>query len=109
MNISYRSVDLVFKKTGRRLQKVYILRIYSIRQYFDKIRAVSLGYPMGMFGVSFGAISSLDRERVYETSCCYGYMVRRRREKLQKMSWIVAQYYKEMTMIVVWWDKNVLD
>jgi hypothetical protein len=33
-------------------------------------------------------------------------MVRRRREKLQKMSWIVAQYYKEMTLIVAWWDKE---
>ena len=82
----------------RRHQKVYILRIYSIRQYFDKIRAVSLGYPMGMFGVSFGAISCLDRERVHESSCCYGCMVWRRREKLQKM-----------TMIGVWWDKIVLD
>ena len=75
---------------------------------------------MGMFGVSFGAISCLDRERVYESSCCYGYMDRRRREKLQKISQIVAQYYKEMTLIVaqyykemtligVWWDKIVLD
>ena len=104
----------------RRHQKVYILRIYSIRHYFCKNRAVSLGYPMGMFGVSFGAISCLDRERVHESSCCYGYMDRRRREKLQKISQIVAQYYKEMTRIVaqyykeralirVWWDKIVLD
>ena len=62
MNISYRSVDLVFiQKRERRPQKVYILRIYSKRQYFCKSRAVSLGYPMGIFGVSFGAISSLDR------------------------------------------------
>ena len=113
-------MKILFKKTERRLQKVYILRIYSIRQYFDKIRALSLWYPMGMFGVSFGAISCLDRERVHESSCCYGYMVRRRREKLQKMSLIVAQYYKEMTLIVAqyyigmtrivaWWDKIVLD
>lgn len=47
-------------------------------------------------------------------------MIRRWREELQKMSWIVAQYYKEMTLIVaqyykervligVWWDKIVLD
>ena len=99
-------MKILFKKTGRWHQKVYILRIYSIRQYFDKIRAVSLGYPMGMFGVSFGAISCLDRERVYESSCCYGYMVRRRREKLQKMSLIVAQYNKEMTLIGVWWGKE---
>ena len=62
-------MKILFKKGERRHQKVYILRIYSKRQYLDKIRAVSLGYPMGMFGVSFGAISSLDRERVYEGSC----------------------------------------
>ena len=62
-------MKILFKKRERRHQKVYILRIYSIRQYFDKIRAVSLGYPMGMFGVSFGAISCLDREGVYESSC----------------------------------------
>ena len=54
-------MKILFKKRERRHQKVYILCIYSIRQYFDKIRAVSLGYPMGMFGVSFGAISCLDR------------------------------------------------
>jgi len=90
----------------RRPQKVYILRIYSKRHDFCKNRAVSLGYPMGMFGVSFGAISSLDRERVYESSCCYGYMIRRRREKLQKMTLIVAWWDKEMTMIGVWWDKE---
>ena len=57
-----------------------------------------MGYPMGMFGVSFGAISCLDRERMHESSCCYGCMVRRWREKFQKM-----------TMIGVWWDKIVLD
>ena len=64
---------------------------------------------MGMFGVSFGAISCLDRERVHESSCCYGCMIRRWREELQKMSWIVAQYYKERALIRVWWDKIVLD
>ena len=111
---------LYSKKKERGHQKVYIRSIYSKRQYFCKNRAVSLGYPMGMFGVSFGAISCLDRERVYETSCCYGYMVRRWREKLPKMSlivaWcdkeralIVAQYYKERAPIGVWWDKIVLD
>ena len=113
-------MKILFKKRERRHQKVYILCIYSIRRYFCKIGAVSFGYPMGMFGVSFGAISCLDRERVYVSSCCYGYMDRRRREKLQKISQIVAQYYKEMTRIVaqyykeralirVWWDKIVLD
>ena len=86
------------KKRERRHQKVYIRSIYSIRHYFCKNRVVSLGCPMGMFGVSFGAISCLDRKRVYESSCCYGYVVRRRREKLQKM-----------TMIGVWCDKIVLD
>ena len=113
-------MKILFKKRERRHQKVYILRIYSIRHYFCKIRAVSLGYPMGMFGVSFGAISCLDRERMHESSCCYGCMSRRWREKLQKMTLIDAQYYKEMTLIVaqyykgitligVWWDKIVLD
>lgn len=91
-------MKILFKKRERRPQKVYIHSIYSIRHYFCKNRAVSLGYPMGMLGVSFGAISCLDRKRVYESSCCYGYVVRRRREKLQKM-----------TMIGVWCDKIVLD
>ena len=48
-------------------QKVYILRIYSIKHYFAKNRVLSLGYPMGMFGVTFGAISrmkGLEDERV---------------------------------------------
>ena len=106
MNITYRCA---FWKRERRHQKVYILCIYSIRQYFDKIRAVSLGYPMGMFGVSFGAISCLDRERVYESSCCYGYMIRRKREKLQKMTLIVVWCDNEMALIGVWWDKIVLN
>ena len=46
---------------GERAQKVYIRSIYSIKHIFDKKRLVSLGYPLGMFGVSFGAISCLDR------------------------------------------------
>ncbi len=48
-------------------QKVYILRIYSIKHYFAKKEVLSLGYPMGMFGVTFGAISrlkGLEDERV---------------------------------------------
>ena len=102
-------MKILFKKTGRWHQKVYILRIYSIRQYFDKNKAVSLGYPMGMFGVSFGAISCLDRERVYESSCCYGCMVRRWREKLQTISLIGVRCDKERALIVVWWNKIVLD
>ncbi len=32
----------------------------------DKIEVVSLGYPLGMFGVSFGMISRLIRGRVDE-------------------------------------------
>ena len=64
---------------------------------------------MGMFGVSFGAISCLDRERVHESSCNYGYMIRRWREKLQKMTLIVAWCDKERALIVVWWDKIVPD
>ncbi len=39
-------------------QKVYILCIYSIKHVFTNFMVVSLGYPLGMFGVSFGAISS---------------------------------------------------
>ena len=42
-------------------QKVYILRIYSIKHYFAKKEVLSLGYPLGMFGVTFGAISCLTR------------------------------------------------
>ena len=43
-------------------EKVYIRSIYSINYYFTKNRLVSLGYPMGMFGVSFGLLSRLNRE-----------------------------------------------
>ena len=42
-------------------QKVYILRIYSINHYFAQKEVLSYGYPMGMFGVTFGAISRLIR------------------------------------------------
>ena len=42
-------------------QKVYILRIYSIKHYFAKKEVLSYGYPLGMFGVTFGAISRLIR------------------------------------------------
>ena len=42
-------------------QKVYILRIYSTKHYFAKKEVLSYGYPMGMFGVTFGAISRLIR------------------------------------------------
>ena len=48
-------------------QKVYILRIYSIKHYFAKKEVLSYGYPLGMFGVTFGAISrlkGLEDERV---------------------------------------------
>ena len=44
-------------------QKVYILRIYSIKHYFAKKEVLSYGYPLGMFGVTFGAISRLIRVR----------------------------------------------
>ena len=54
---------------GKRAQKVYIRSIYSIKHIFDKKRLVSLGYPLGMFGVSFGAISCLDRESMYQSLC----------------------------------------
>ena len=40
-------------------QKVYILRIYSIKHYFAQKEVLSYGYPLGMFGVTFGVISKL--------------------------------------------------
>ena len=58
-------------------QKVYILRIYSIKHYFAKNRVLSLGYPMGMFGVTFGAISCLTRAGLDEDSTKHGAKVQK--------------------------------
>ena len=74
---------------------MYIYYVYIVKgTIFAKIGL----YPWGILWVCLGY--HLARYRVWIEKGCM---------KARVLSLIVAQYYKEMTMIGVWWDKIVLD
>ena len=56
-------------------------------EVLDKMGTVSFGYPMGMFGVSFGMISRLIRVRVDEEP-------RRVGERYETGRWVVRKRRK---------------